>query len=302
MAVDTPARPTATTSAPAAPGGQTIRRRTFSTRKRPNLLGGLAGWIWLAIIILPIYYIIVTSIRPQADMFSENTLSIPSNPTLNAFGRVFANDFLRYFGNSVFVTTISVAAILAVSLMTAYVVVRSRKRMVKRMFQVFLLGIAIPIQATIIPVFYLILQIGLYDTLWALILPSIAFGIPLSVVILTNFMRDVPAELFEAMKVDGAGEWRTLWSLAMPLTRPAIGTVGIFNALQVWNAFLFPLVLTQSSRNRVMPLALWSFQGQFTIDVPGMLAAVILSVLPILAAYIVGRRQLIAGLTAGFGK
>jgi raffinose/stachyose/melibiose transport system permease protein len=281
---------------------QKIRKRTRTTRQMPNFVGGFFGWFWLAVIILPIYYIIVTSLRQPQHMFSENTLSWPSHPTLDAFGRVLANDFLMYFGNSVFVTVISVIVILAVSVMTSYVVVRSRRRSVQRIFQVFLLGIAIPIQATIIPVYYLILQLGLYDTLWALILPSIAFATPLSVLILTNFMRDVPNELFESMKVDGASEWRTLWSLVLPLTRPAIVTVGVYNALQVWNSFLFPLVLTQSTRNRVMPLALWGFQGEFSMDVPGVLAAVVLSVLPILATYIIGRRHLVAGLTAGFGK
>ncbi|PUB27668.1 carbohydrate ABC transporter membrane protein 2 (CUT1 family) [Promicromonospora sp. AC04] len=271
-------------------------------RTTPNLFGGLAGWIWLAIIIVPIYYILVTSLRPQADYYSENPLSLPANATLDAYGQVLANDFLRYFGNSVVVTLVSTLVILAVSLTASYVVVRSRRRSTARLFQVFLLGIAIPIQATIIPVYYLIVQLGLYDTLWAIILPSIAFAIPLSVLILTNFLRDVPAELFESMKMDGAGEWRTLWNLALPLTRPAIMTVGVYNALQVWNGFLFPLVLTQSAETRVLPLSLWSFQGEFSVNVPAVLAAVVLSVLPILAAYIVGRRQLVSGLTAGFGK
>lgn len=307
MAVHTDVRSTSHMSTDRRPGGTDTSgtprlRRRRSKRQVPNFAGGLLGWFWLVITILPIYYIIVTSIRPPGDMFSENTLSFPSNPTLAAYGRVLANDFLRYFGNSVFVTALSVVVILAVSLLTAYVVVRSRRRSVQRIFQVFLLGIAIPIQATIISVYYLILQIGLYDTLWALILPSIAFATPLTVLILTNFMRDVPKELFESMKVDGAGEWRTLWSLALPLTRPAIATVAVYNALTVWNSFLFPLVLTQSSRNRVMPLALWGFMGEFSMDVPAVLAAVVLSVLPILAAYIIGRRQLVAGLTAGFGK
>lgn len=277
-------------------------RAARRARTTPNVLGGLAGWVWLAIIIVPIYYILVTSLRPQSDYYAENPLSWPSHPTLDAYGQVLANDFLRYFANSVVVTLVSAVVILAVSLMASYVVVRSRRRSTARLFQVFLLGIAIPIQATIIPVYYLIVRLGLYDTLWAIILPSIAFAIPLSVLILTNFLRDVPAELFESMKVDGAGEWRTLWSLALPLTRPAIMTVAVYNALQVWNGFLFPLVLTQSAETRVLPLSLWSFQGEFSVNVPAVLAAVVLSVLPILAAYIVGRRQLVSGLTAGFGK
>jgi raffinose/stachyose/melibiose transport system permease protein len=269
---------------------------------RSNPLAALGAWIWLAVIIVPIYYIVVTSIRPQSSFFSENPLSIPATPSLDAYSLVLQNDFLQYFANSVIVTIASVVVILAVSLMASFVVVRSRRRGSKKLFQLFLLGIAIPIQATIIPVYYLIVKLGLYDTLWALILPSIAFAIPLSVLILTNFLRDIPGELFESMRVDGAGEWRTLWNLALPLTKPALVTVGVYNALTVWNGFLFPLVLTQSSSTRVLPLSLWSFQGEFGVNIPAVLAAVVLSVIPILAAYIIGRRQLVSGLTAGFGK
>lgn len=271
-------------------------------RSRPNILGGLGGWIWLAVTILPIYYIVVTSLRPQSDYYSENPLSLPSAPTLDAYRQVLANDFLLYFTNSLIVTIASVAVILVVSLLAAYVVVRSTRPAAQRLFSAFLLGIAIPIQATIIPVYFLIVRMGLYDTLWALILPSIAFAIPITVLILANFLRDVPVELFEAMRVDGAGEWRTLWDLALPLTKPAIVTVAIYDALNVWNSFLFPLILTQSSDKRTLPLSLWSFQGEFSVNIPAVLAAVVLSVLPILAAYIIGRRQLVSGLTAGFGK
>lgn len=275
---------------------------TTQVRNKPNIIGGLAGWIWLLIVVVPIYYILVTSLRPSEDYYKQNPLSIPTHPTLQAYVTVLQNDFLRYFINSVIVTAAAVTTALVVSCLAAYVVVRSRRPTTRRIFRVFLLGIAIPIQATIIPVYYLIVKMGLYDTLWALILPSIAFAIPLSVLILSNFLRDVPGELFESMRVDGAGEWRTFWSLALPLIRPAIVTVGVYDALQVWNGFLFPLVLTQSSTIRVLPLSLWAFQGEFTVNVPAVLAAVVLSVLPILAAYAIGRRQLVSGLTAGFSK
>ncbi|WP_100444713.1 carbohydrate ABC transporter permease [Glycomyces xiaoerkulensis] len=271
-------------------------------RRRPNVLGTIGAWIWLAVIILPIYYIFITSLRPREDYYSENPLSWPSNASLGAYQRVIENDFIRFFLNSVIVTSVAVAATLAVSLMAAYVVVRRRDRFGSGLFRVALLGIAIPIQAAIIPVYYLIVQIGLYDTLLALILPSAAFAIPLTLLILTNFLREVPEALFESMRMDGATEWRILVKLALPLCRPALATVGVYQALQVWNGFLFPLVLTQSAETRVIPLSLWSFQGQFGVDVPAVLAAVVLSVLPMLAAYIVARRQLVSGLTAGFGK
>ena len=108
------------------------------------------------------------------------------------------------------------------------------------------MGLAIPLQATIIPVYLIIIRLQLYDSLLAIILPSIAFAIPLSVLVLANFIRDVPKELFESMRVDGASEWSTLWRLAFPLTRPALVTVAIYNGLAVWNGFLLPLILTQS--------------------------------------------------------
>ena len=270
--------------------------------RRPNVLGGLLGWMWLLVSIVPIYYIVVTSLRSQADYYVENPLSLPRDPTLRAYISVFQNDFATYFINSVLVTVVTVVVVLLISFMASYVIVRSRTRFSSRIFSLFLLGIAIPIQATIVPVYYLIVQLGLYDTLWALILPSIAFAIPISVLILTNFLRDVPRELFESMRVDGATDWQMLWRLAAPLSKPALVTVGIYDALNVWNGFLFPLILTQSADKRVLPLSLWNFQGSFSSDTPAILAAVVLSALPLIIAYAVGRRQMVAGLTAGIGK
>jgi raffinose/stachyose/melibiose transport system permease protein len=207
-----------------------------------------------------------------------------------------------YFLNSVIVTVASVSAVVFVSLLAAYVIVRNRKPASRQLFNVLLLGIAIPLQGVIIPVYYLIVKLGLYDTLWAIILPAIAFAIPLTVLILVNFLRDVPNELFESMRLDGATDWRMLWNLVVPLSKPAIITVAVYDALNVWNGFLFPLILTQSADKRVLPLSLWTFQGDFTTNIPAVLAAVVLSVLPMFAAYAVGRRQLVSGLTAGFTK
>ncbi|WP_138419235.1 carbohydrate ABC transporter permease [Sinomonas gamaensis] len=271
-------------------------------RVRPNYLAGLGGFVWLAIIIVPIYYIVITSVGQQSDFYTGNPLLPSSNPTLDSYQAVLDNDFFLYLANSLVVTVASVVVTVGISLMAAYAIVRSRARVVRLTFSLFLLGLAIPLQATIIPLYYMIGQAHLYDTLLALILPSIAFAIPITVLILVNFIRDIPGELFESMRVDGASHWRMFLSLIIPLSRPAIATVTLYNALNVWNGFLFPLVLTQSPDKRVLPLALWTFQGQFTINVPAILAAVVLSTLPIFVLYVLGRRQLVAGLTAGFGK
>jgi raffinose/stachyose/melibiose transport system permease protein len=154
----------------------------------------------------------------------------------------------------------------------------------------------------IIPVYLIIIKLKLYDSLLGLILPSLAFAIPLSVLVLRNFIRDVPKELFESMHIDGATEWGILWRLAFPLTRPALVTVTIYSGLQIWNGFLLPLVLTQSPEKRTIPLALVNLQGVFGVNTPAIAASVTLTTLPIVLLYAIGRRQLVSGLTAGVGK
>lgn len=271
--------------------------------RNANPLGALAGLAWLAIVLIPLYWVVITSLRSQAGFFGSSQLALPHPLTFSNFHLVLSGQFGTYLRNSVIVTAAAVVIILAVALMAGYGIVRAgRHKATWTAFNLFLIGLAIPLQATIIPVYYVITKLHLYDTLLAVILPSAAFAIPVSVLILVNFLRDVPGELYEAMHVDGAGEWRMLWTLAVPLARPALVAVGIYDALNVWNGFLFPLILTQSPGRAVLPLALFNYEGQYAINVPAILAAVVLSLLPILALYAAARRQLLGGLTAGMGK
>jgi raffinose/stachyose/melibiose transport system permease protein len=285
-----------------AAGGQKRRSRGRGAR-RPNWLGGAAGWLWLLIVIVPIYWIVITSFKTQSNYFQTNPLAPPAEPTLDNYQVVIEADFVRYFVNSTIVTLGAVVPAVLIYFMAAYAIVRAGDWWALRSVNsLFLMGLAIPLQAAIIPVYLIVIRLHLYDTLLAIILPSIAFAIPLSVLVLSNFIRDVPKELFDSMRVDGASEWATLWRLAFPLTRPALVTVSIYNGLAIWNGFLLPLILTQSPNQRTLPLALWTFQGQYSINVPAVLASVVLTTLPILFLYAVGRRQLLSGLTAGFSK
>ncbi|AXK32521.1 carbohydrate ABC transporter permease [Streptomyces armeniacus] len=277
--------------------------RPGATAHRRNWLGGLAGWLWLAVVVVPLYWILITSLKARSNYYASNPLAPPTDPTLDNYELVLESDFISYFWNSVVVTAGAVVPAVAVSFMAAYAIVRGwRMRFLRVVNGMFLMGLAIPLQATAIPVYLIIIKLQLYDSLLALILPSIAFAIPLSVLILANFIRDVPKELFDSMRVDGATEWGTLWRLAAPLTRPAILTVTIFNALTIWNGFLLPLILTQSPSQRTLPLALWTFQGEYGVNVPALLAAVVLTTLPLIILYAFGRRQLLSGLTAGFSR
>lgn len=281
---------------------QQLEKRTPRWSRLWEVIPALFGIAWLVIAFFPILYMFMTSLRPQTDFFTDIPWLPPTHPTLANYQNALENDFGLYFANSVFVTAISVLLIVAAALFAAYAISRIRNRFTRVLFNLFLLGLAIPLQATIIPIYALITDLHLYDTLFALILPSVAFGIPLSVLVLVTYIRDIPKELHESMLLDGAGHFRILRSLVLPLSRPALITVIIYETIQVWNGFLFPLVLTQSPSVRVLPLALWSFQGQFTTDVPAILAAVFLSATPIILLYIFGRRQLLSGLMAGFSK
>jgi raffinose/stachyose/melibiose transport system permease protein len=277
-------------------------KKTRQRRRWGEIIPALLGVIWLVIAFYPVLYMLMTSLRPLQDFFTDIPWLPPSHPTIANYVNVLVNEFGLYFLNTVFVTVISVLLIVIVSLLAAYAISRIRNRFTQIVFNLFLVGLAIPLQATIIPIYAMIIDLHLYDTLFGLIIPSVAFGIPLSILVLVTYIRDIPKELHESMWIDGAGHFRILRNLVLPLSRPAIITVIIYETIQVWNQFLFPLVLTQSESVRVLPLALWSYQGEYTTNVPAILSAVFLSATPIILLYIFGRRQLLGGLIAGFSK
>ncbi|HLZ64070.1 MAG TPA: carbohydrate ABC transporter permease [Ktedonosporobacter sp.] len=285
-----------------------VERQEHQGKKTPprtgwgEIIPAFLGVVWLLFAFYPVLYMFVTSLRPLTDFFTDVPWLPPSHPTFDNYTYVLSNDFGLYFSNTVFVTVVSVLLMVAVSLFAAYTISRIRNRFTQAIFNLFLVGLAIPLQATIIPIYVLISDLHLYDTLLALILPNVAFGIPLSILVLVTYIRDIPKELHESMWIDGAGHFRILRNLVLPLSRPALITVIIYETIQVWNGFLFPLVLTQDPSVRVLPLGLWSYQGEYTTNVPAILAAVFLSATPIILLYIVGRRQLLGGLIAGFSK
>ena len=207
-----------------AAGGQRRRSRGRGAR-RPNWLGGAAGWLWLLIVIVPIYWIVITSFKTQSNYFQTNPFAPPTEPTLDNYRMVIENDFIRYFVNSTIVTLGAVVPAVLVSFMAAYAIVRAAddRRLLRWVNSLFLMGLAIPLQAAIIPVYLIVIRLHLYDTLLAIILPSIAFAIPLSVLVLTNFIRDVPKELFDSMRVDGASEWATLAASGLPAVPAGAG-------------------------------------------------------------------------------
>ncbi|WP_243095698.1 carbohydrate ABC transporter permease [Thermus thalpophilus] len=185
------------------------------------------------------------------------------------------------------------------SLLVAYAVNRGKSKVYRWSLYLFLIGFAVPAQATVIALYTLVRVSGLYDSLWAIILPLAGFAMPITVLVFTNFVREIPSTLFEAMELEGAGHGIVLRHLVLPLSLRAIVSMGLFNFIGAWNALLFPLILTQSPEVRVLPMAVWVFTGQFGINVPAVMAAVTLSALPLIIAYIFARREILNAFRGG---
>ncbi|MFI1951015.1 MULTISPECIES: carbohydrate ABC transporter permease [Streptomyces] len=276
-------------------------RRSFRL-PRWNFPAGFASLIWLLVVGVPLYALVTSTLRTRDDYLDSGALSVPGDPTLDNYRKVFESDFLTYLTNTAIVTVATAAIVVVLAVTIGYTVVRTRSRMSNRIFQVFLLGLAIPAQAVIIPVYLIITKMHLYDSLLAIILPTAAFTLPVSVVILAGTMRDIDEEMYESMALDGANSLRILRQLVVPLSRSGISTVIVYASLQAWNNFLFPLILTQSPETRVLTLGLYDFVGQFRVDIPALLAAVVLSIVPIFVVYLFARRQLVSGLMGVGGK
>ncbi|MEU1529856.1 carbohydrate ABC transporter permease [Streptomyces fagopyri] len=271
-------------------------------RRRPNYLAGVGSTIWLFVVGLPLYVMLAATLRTRSDYAANGPVSVPDTFTLDNYFGAFDANFGQYFLNTIAVTVAVVALVLVLVPPLSFAIVRSRSKVTSQVFRLFLLGLAIPAQAVIVPMFYLISEAGLYDNLLGVILPTAAFCLPMSALILSGAMRDISPELFEAMAVDGATPRRMFFQLVVPLSRGGLSTITVFSALQAWNGFLFPLVLTQSDSTKVITLGLYNFQTEHGIDIPGLLGAVMLSMIPVLLVYLFARRALVQGLMGVGGK
>jgi raffinose/stachyose/melibiose transport system permease protein len=252
--------------------------------------------VWLVVVIAPLYYMILASFRSQGDYLTANPWVPSSGLTFSSYTTVFGAGLGRYALNSVILTVACIVLTITISLAAAFRIVRHSSRWVSVSFMVMLFGLAIPIQAIIVPIYILIYHMHLYDTLYALVLTLSAAAIPVSVLIMVSFVRDIPRELIAAMLVDGGTEWTVFRRLIWPLSRPVVATLAIYNGLNVWNNFLLPLVLTTSNSSAVLPLGLTKLEGLYSVNVPAVMAGVLLSVLPLLVLFVVMRRQVMNSL------
>lgn len=275
-----------------------------ATTLRPGALSAralvvLLGLVWTVIAGAPLVFLVLTAFKGQFELLSEALWALPAEPSLDNFRRVIENDFFVFLKNSFVVVSISVVLILVVSSMAAYVFSRIGFKARTPLFSLVVAGLIVPIHVTLIPIYLFTRDIGLYDTIWGLIGPYVAFNVPVSVLILTGFMQAIPHELEEAARVDGAGPVRRFRSVIVPLSRPGLVTVAIYNGVILWNEFVFAFVLTTSRANRTLPLAIWDFQGQYGSNVPVIMSVLTLTALPLVIAYLLGQERITRGIMAG---
>lgn len=254
--------------------------------------------------LFPIALILINSVKTRAAIF-DDPLALPTMESLTFSGFVKVIDstnFLLYFGNSLIVTLLALLCIVLFGAMAAWGLSEYRFPG-SRLLTVFLaLGIMIPIRLGTVSILELMVKLDLVNTLTALVLVYTAQGLPLAVMILSEFMLQVPSELKDAARCDGVGEVKIFFRVVLPLIRPAIATVAVFTMIPAWNDLWFPLILAPSERTRTVTLGVQQFIGQYVTDWNSVLAALSLAVIPMLILYALFSRQLIRGLTAGAVK
>ena len=283
---------------PAVPHGGDRPRRTGLA------ITGVAAYLITFAIVLPILWIALLSFQP-----SDTILSDPfslKNLTFENYRNAVANlPLAQMYKNTIIVALVSVTLGAVVSFMASFALTRMvfRHRRAQDSVRFYLLaGLAVPVYVLLFPIYRLDLALGIFGTYAALILPYIAVSIPFNTLLMTGFLRDFPAELEEAAIMDGAGLLRICWSVVLPTMRPVLATILIFNVVYVFNEFPFVSILINDPDLATVSLAVSKFQGQYTVDYGGMMAAATLVLLPQLVIYAFFQRHVIAGLTAGAVK
>jgi raffinose/stachyose/melibiose transport system permease protein len=276
-----------------------MSRRHFS-----NLGAHAVLLVWAAIVLFPLWTMVINSVKPRLDIF-RSPFAPPALSDITFEGYVnawSAGRFDIYFRNSLFVTAVSLLLVVFFGSLAAYALASWKSRWSTVIYLFFIAGLMIPIRLGTINLLSIVRSLGLIDTVFALIPIYVAMGLPIATFVLTDFIRGLPSELRDAAYVDGASEWRIYWSLILPLVRPALATVAIFNLIPIWNDLWFPLILIRQEEQRTVMLGVTLLFGQYQTNWTNILAVLTLSALPLLVLYLLMAKQFIKGLTAGAVK
>jgi raffinose/stachyose/melibiose transport system permease protein len=255
--------------------------------------------IWL----MPFVTVFLSAIRSQGDLISRGVFAIPKTLQWGNFAKAWnTGDFPIYFRNSLFLIAVKVPLGIIIASLAAYPLAKMRFRLSMPIFIFFLAGLAIPVQVTLQPLLVMMKQIGISNSLFALIPPYIAFGLPFQIFVMRGFFRLIPSELLEASRIDGASEFSVFWRIMLPLSLPALATLAIIDVLATWNEFLIALVLISSNEARTVPLGLLQFQGEHSSNYVLLMAGIVISIAPVIGIFVFLQRYFISGLTSGAVK
>lgn len=255
-----------------------------------------------AVMGVPLLYAVFSGFK-STDQLSRNPIGLPDPwVTSNYTGILGSGDFWRMLGNSTLIAVGTTVLVVAVSALAAFSFARFAFRGREAMFTLFTMGLMFPFAVAVLPLFLLLRSMDLLDNPLGVILPQAAFGLPMTIVILRGFFREIPAELEEAATLDGCGPFGFFWRILLPMARPALGTVSVLAVVGSWNNFLLPLLVFSEPDWWTIPVGVQQFQGQYSSDTARVFAYLVLAMVPALAFYSVAERQLVGGLTAGATK
>lgn len=257
---------------------------------------------WLVVSLMPFVFMVLNSLKGKFEMLSKGVFALPDAINLENYVEVLNGGFWKFFLNSVIVVGVSLALILLISACAAYPLSRFNFKWAAPIYGIIVAGMSVPIHVTLIPIFKMAIETNLYDSIWALIGPNVAFSLPVSVFILTGFMKELPKELEESAEIDGCNKYQTFFKIIWPLSKPGLATLAIYNGVHIWNEFSFAYTLTQSSANQTLPLAIWEFQGQYSMNTPMIMAVLTLTLLPMIIMFVIFQDKLVKGMTAGAVK
>ncbi|MDQ4214357.1 carbohydrate ABC transporter permease [Microbacterium capsulatum] len=253
----------------------------------------------LVIVLFPFVWMIYSSFKTNRE-FQASVWSLPSALNWSNYAQALADGSLALYAvNSLVVTIVSVLITVTIATAAGYAFVVYRTRWMPAVEIVMLVAMAIPAYIALVPLVAIIRQMGLLDDYFGVILPTVAFNLPISVLIMRGFFASVPGDLIEAARIDGASEFSTFLRVMVPIAKPAMFTTAIVNVIWVWNDFLFPLVILNSPERKTLPLGLTDFVGDRTTNYPVLLAAILLAALGSFLVYLVFQRHVIGGLTSG---
>ncbi len=256
----------------------------------------------LTVTLAPFLWVLFASFQTNREILNF-TLGFPSGLNVKNYAKAFQiAPIAQYYGNSILVTFFGIILNLIIMSMAAYVLSRFQFRFQGLIRTMFSMGLLIPGAALLLPLYTSVSAVGLYDSLWGLIVVYVGFGIPTSLFILSSYYKTIPKEMEESAYLDGAGFVTAYLHIILPLARPAFATAGVMQFLLCWNEFQFALTLTTGHQSRTLPIALYYFKSAFASDYGAMFAAVVLVSLPSIIVYVILQKHVVSGLVAGAVK